>query len=144
MFRRLLTLLVALPLLLPQGVCVCDFLRKCEACTECDANVELEAPACGCQHERTAEVENDSDKTCTCYQSGSPESPEHRTLPCPPKSSAQWKADTATPPQPVCVPFVGLMTDPEALVTTSTCLSPSFQASTANQPLFLTLLTLRI
>lgn len=133
-------------LLLPQGVCVCDLMQKREACADCSACVEQEKSACAaCQHKRTEKVEDDTNKTCTCTSPReNPETPDHHVPSCPPKSSAQWKADTASAPQPVYMPFVGLVTISETTVLSSSCLSPSFLVTTADQPLFLTLLTLRI
>lgn len=149
MFRSVLSLLLALPLLLPQGVCVCDFIQECEACADCTAAVEPEKPACGChKHKPTEPVKNDAPtltKHHTCHQHAPADQQDGHIPFCPAKAgSVQWKAEPAPPPAQPSLFFVGMVCLSQPPAVNSALLTPSFHLSSADQPLYLTLLTLRI
>lgn len=149
MFRRLLTLLVALPLLLPQGVCVCDFMRSCEACEDCAVSVEPEKPSCGCHKHKQAQAVQDDDleiaKGHTCHKSLPTEKQDNHVPGCPAKEgTAVWKADTAPAPVTFSLGLVGLLNYLELPVTTFTVSAPTIHLAASGRPIYLTFLTLRI
>lgn len=149
MFRRLLSLLVVLPLLLPQGACVCDLVQKCEACADCTGLVESAKPTCGCRKHQPAEplqsVALTLTKSHTCHQTA-PGDQQDEHLPCCPAkaSSAEWKVEPPASPAPPSLDFAGLVNLLLPPVVISAPLKLSVHLSATSQPLYLTLLTLRI
>lgn len=144
MFRTLLTLLVTLPLLLPQGVCTCDFMRKCEACVDCAVNVQAQSSCCHqCQRHTVPKGEAVIVKAHGCHKSMPWEKQNSHQPCCPAKAgSAAWKAI----PSPVDVNFclVGLVNGLELPVAVSVAPAPLAYLRSADQPIYLTLHTLRI
>lgn len=149
MFRSVLSLLLALPLLLPQGMCVCDLMQKCEACADGTAAVEPEKPACGCHKHKPAEpVKTDAStltKLHTCHQNAPADQPGEHFPCCPVKAgSVQWKAEPIPSPAQPSFGFVGMVSLSLPPAVNSALLTPSFHLSSSDQPLYLTFLTLRI
>lgn len=149
MLRRLLTLLVALPLLLPQGVCVCDFMQTCEACEDCANATELARPTCSCcRHQREAVIQDDAPaiaKSHTCHKSDSSDKKNDHLPGCPAKEgSACWKGDTAQPLMAVTLVYVGMLDSLDTPAATSALSASPIHLSTADPPIYLTTLSLRI
>jgi hypothetical protein len=155
MFRSVLSLLLALPLLLPQGVCVCDLVQQCEACaectecTECTRAVELEKATCGCHKHQPAEPGKTNApalvKQHICHQNAH-NSQQNEHIPCCPAKtgSVQWKLDPTPQSVQLGFDFFGTICHSQSPAVNSALLAPSFHLSSADQPLCLTLLTLRI
>jgi hypothetical protein len=149
MAQRLLSLLLVLPLLLPPGVCVCDFVHRCQACSECEAKVELAKPTCGCcRHRRAAPAGKDQRtiaRTHTCHRSIPIDRRNDHAPGCPAKTGGSvWKIKTAQASLSVSPQFTGIFAMPDVPAASAALSSPSFHLAAADQPLYLTLLTLRI
>lgn len=150
MMRRIFSLLLVLPLLLPQGVCVCDLMKpQCEACAEGNVCVEQVESACSCccKHKRHQAVENDGPSLTTshtCAKSGPDKEDRHLPI-CPIKTGgAQWKSALVSVPILADMAFVGML--PVADVTAAGSFTSAFPVhfDPSDQPLYLTLLNLRI
>src|SRR4051812_34137486 len=114
MLRRLLSLLLVVPLLLPQGVCVCDFMQKSEACSECNVRVEPAKPTCGCRKHRQAAAGAQEQTTIVrghrCHQSVPADQRNDHAPGCPAKTGgAAWKIETAQTSIAVDSHFLGLV-----------------------------------
>jgi len=149
MFRSLLTILVALPLLLPQGVCVCDFMQKCEACTDCAVSVEPERPTCGCSKHKHAQTVRDDGQTIakahSCHKSSPTEQQDNHLPCCPAKTgSAVWKTDTTQSSTVIYLALVHLVNELELPAAITADAAPAVHLASSGRPIYLTLLTLRI
>jgi hypothetical protein len=145
MLRRLLTLLAALPLLLPPGVCPCRLVTVCDACTQQGVASEEAATACTCCEAEAAEPVADvvlTDAPCCPPLPVNQNRDDHHPA-CPSQGSAQWKADLTPVAASLLLDCVALATDLPT-VPTSAELAPSDFSPPSDRPIYLTLLTLRI
>lgn len=148
MFCRFLSLLIALPLLLPQGLCVCGFALSCEACTSEPATAEAAPRCCNC-HAHQAVAENDVGKVSvakdhTCHKSG-PNKCDDRAPACPTKNATSyWRADIGQAATPltldcmVSLPLEGFLADVSRACTVPLTVHQS------DRPIYLTTLSLLI
>jgi hypothetical protein len=134
----IIKLLVALPLLLPQGLCICDSLTTCQACAEPAASVETSAPACSCC------IEDDKTPTLTATHTCEPQPGEPHVPGCPVKEDAQWKADLKAPSPLLAVDFTCIADSLDCLAVPSAQSNPFADFHGKQRPIYLTLLTLRI
>jgi len=136
MVRRLLTLLLAFPLLLPPGICVCEIASGRAAAPACPVN----GCAC-CQHDAPA-----ADPGPVHVTGGRPardNGPAH--LPgCPAcENGAQWKCRTSPPD--VAAPLPGAAPAPlKAALSAAAVACPIASVCAAARPIYLTTLPLRI
>lgn len=150
MFRRLLTLLVALPLLLPQGVCVCDFMQNCEACADCAGVVEPEQPTtCGCRKHKHLQASQNAAPSIspshTCHKPFPTDRQDNHAPCCPAKEgSAVWKADTTQSVPALTLDLLALVSSVDALPAATIHPAPSIHFYAADRPIYLTTLSLRI
>jgi hypothetical protein len=89
MVRRLLSVLLVVPLLLPQGMCVCDLLQKCEACaaTENSTPATAKRPTCSCcKKHREKHASTAVDRAHTCHRSSPADKQDHHAPGCPAKA----------------------------------------------------------
>ena len=139
MIPCILKLLVALPLLLPQGLCICDSLTTCQACAEPAASVETSLPACSC-----CAAEDDKALALTATHTCEPQPGEPHVPGCPVKEDAHWKADLKSPSPLLTVDFTCVTDSLDCLPVPSAQSAPLADLHANQRPIYLTLLTLRI
>ncbi len=150
MVRKLVSLCLVLPLLLPQGVCVCDFVSpKCAPTAQAATQPESETFTCSCRkHRRTCAQNRSCFQSAQVQQTGRsvPADQQEEHIPgCPAKAGGGlWKEKPADPPALAGSIVVRLFPVPDGANAPS-CVGefPSL-ADPYNHPLYLTLLTLRI
>ena len=144
MVRRFLTLLAVVPLLLPQGICVCDLLAPCAACEQPASTPSAPASACCCECCQAEPVVVDGAGLAALHSCQSSPADRDEHLPaCPAEGSAQWKADLGHGLPTIGLDVVGSVSTIDTPAV-SMLLAPAAQLDTAERPLYLTLLTLRI
>lgn len=150
MFRMAVTLLVSLPLLLPQGVCVCDFLVKCEGCIEAAPSarvVETISTCKCCKHRKTEPPAHAAviGKQHTCHKSAPLNGKDNHSPCCPAKAgTGEWKCEPGSPQSSPCFAYCGpvtLLTPPLAEVANSIAAPDHFAHG---PPVYLAILNLRI
>jgi hypothetical protein len=137
MFRGVVILLVAWTLLLPPGVCVCHWLTTCQGC----ATQPSEEPACSCCHEELEPLA----AVGSVHGCQPGQEPADHVPACPARDgTASWKSDRLSPlPQIADLHLSGLSTPVEERLT-GLSWALSMTLDIAENPLYLTLLTLRI
>lgn len=143
---RIFTLLVALPLILPQGICLCDLVRSCESCAAVVvAPVEPACRHCKCrQHAATDDTPSAAPaKAHTCHHTTTDGDNDPQT--CPTQDGATyWKSDlgsaTVLPAlTALAVPTLDVLPTPA-----SACSIAPVSLARFNLPVYLTTLSLRI
>lgn len=140
MVRRVLTLLLALPLLLPPGVCVCGLAQASTTPADCPVPAAAEAPTCPCcQHcvERAA----DDHEANAVASPASPLKGDQHPPGCPARRGvAQWKCSS---PAPV-LPQIAALDAPYQPLPADPVLCACITLRSVERPIYLTTLTLRI
>ena len=154
MLRRVLSLLLILPLLLPQGMCICDLAHSCRAC-EANPCTVSQAPApqrtaCKCcKHKRTGSPGRPDRvlaQSHTCRHSIPAKRDDDKHAPCCPAKAGfgLWKTE------PTSAPTVDTPTDWQRIASASPPAQPAAVAVPGDDLhpsgplLYLTLLTLLI
>jgi hypothetical protein len=138
------------PLLLPQGVCVCDFVAAPPAhVTPDEQQTEPETSACACHKHQRNHAEDpvcpSSDQVRHSEHSLPTNEQDNHIPGCPAKvAGGLWKVKSADPPSLVGSFVVGFL-----VASVGPTLKPGFPErspgfTSLDHPLYLTLLTLRI
>jgi hypothetical protein len=148
--QKLFSLVLIMPLLLPQGMCICDLIpQKSTAGTEGEAATEEAPPCCRChrhQRRRTAEQASTASARSHPHQLPAPVQRDEDHVPgCPAKAGGGlWKHTSRDPHSLTASTFASLAeASPCSLPEAPTPLLPAPIAS-ADPPIYLTLRTLRI
>jgi hypothetical protein len=149
MARRVLSLLLILPLLLPPGVCICDLLHRCEACTESPRPTSVVASpsrttACHCcRHKHTGPVAQH--QVAPCHDPVPADGKDPHAPGCPAKTGGSWwKTEPTVTATPDANSWCGMVAVLDAQRPPQVSWRLTAQFCPPDQSLYLALLNLRI
>lgn len=145
MLLKVARLLLILPLLLPQGVCVCMFMAPASEAPVQNIASAMRCSRCACSHRHAA-----SATPASCHLSGftsgadAPDDDDDQHLPACPGRKLEWKALSDNALVNVTAPALWVSLYEVLATDSSTPFAPFQAAYPSAPPLYLSLLNLRI